>query len=230
MVAFAANAMGQDRAAGVLKQQQAEEETVKPVKIPKPRVKPPPPPPPVPLFSKCDNLPDGLKLTFKPLPPIDDPSGCIQTYPLELSALNPGTAVHLKPPATVNCNLAASLGRWLEAHVQPLAKLLFKERVARLINVASYSCRTRYGRPNARMSEHAFANALDIAGFVLASGRVVAIKTNWDKDSREARFLYAAHRAACRYFGTTLGPEANAAHHDHFHLDMVKRRHRNFCE
>ena len=35
----------------------------------------------------------------------------------------------------------------------------------------------------------------------------------------EARFLRAAHARACRYFRVALGPDYNAAHHDHFHFD-----------
>jgi hypothetical protein len=37
-------------------------------------------------------------------------------------------------------------------------------------------------------------------------------------------FLHASHAAACRLFGTTLGPEANAAHRNHFHVDMASRK------
>jgi hypothetical protein len=37
------------------------------------------------------------------------------------------------------------------------------------------------------------------------------------------------HEEACRMFGNVLGPEANAAHKDHFHLDMKQRR-GPFCE
>lgn len=38
------------------------------------------------------------------------------------------------------------------------------------------------------------------------------------------QFLHEAHTAACQIFGTTLGPEANAAHRNHFHVDMAKRK------
>ena len=36
-------------------------------------------------------------------------------------------------------------------------------------------------------------------------------------------FLRAAHRSACKLFNTVLGPEANNAHQNHFHLDMAER-------
>jgi len=37
-------------------------------------------------------------------------------------------------------------------------------------------------------------------------------------------FVRKVHDDACNIFGTVLGPEANDAHKDHFHLDMKKRR------
>ncbi len=48
--------------------------------------------------------------------------------------------------------------------------------------------------------------------------------------SNVSRFLHAAHAAACQRFGTTLGPEANAAHRNHFHVDMAPRQHTKICE
>ncbi len=44
------------------------------------------------------------------------------------------------------------------------------------------------------------------------------------------KFLHAAHQSACRIFGTTLGPEANNAHLNHFHVDMAPRERSNFCQ
>jgi hypothetical protein len=43
-------------------------------------------------------------------------------------------------------------------------------------------------------------------------------------------FLRAAHRSACRIFGTVLGPEANNAHKNHFHVDMADRKGVTICE
>jgi hypothetical protein len=45
-----------------------------------------------------------------------------------------------------------------------------------------------------------------------------------------ARFLREAHAAACRIFGTTLGPEANEAHRNHFHVDMAERKIKKICD
>jgi hypothetical protein len=78
-------------------------------------------------------------------------------------------------------------------------------------------------------------------GDAAKSGAVTAEKAESDvqpsppPDAKEAdpgpkaRFVKFLYEDACRRFGTVLGPEANAAHKDHFHLDMKKRR-RAFCE
>jgi len=47
---------------------------------------------------------------------------------------------------------------------------------------------------------------------------------------REALFMKTVHDEACGVFGTTLGPAANEAHKNHFHLDMKARRHAGLCD
>jgi hypothetical protein len=47
---------------------------------------------------------------------------------------------------------------------------------------------------------------------------------------RTGEFVRQVHDNACSIFGTVLGPEANDAHKNHFHLDMKKRRRSAFCE
>jgi len=57
-----------------------------------------------------------------------------------------------------------------------------------------------------------------------AAGSSAAVK------GPEAEFLRSVHASACTVFGTVLGPEANEAHRDHFHLDMKYRRRNSFCQ
>jgi hypothetical protein len=49
-------------------------------------------------------------------------------------------------------------------------------------------------------------------------------------EARKAQFLHEVHASACTIFGTTLGPEANAAHRNHFHVDMAYRRFKKICD
>ncbi len=51
-----------------------------------------------------------------------------------------------------------------------------------------------------------------------------------DPQSAGARFIHAVHASACLRFGTVLGPEANDAHREHFHLDLAPRPGSNYCE
>lgn len=45
----------------------------------------------------------------------------------------------------------------------------------------------------------------------------------------ESAFLKRLHSGACTVFGTVLGPEANEAHRDHFHLDAKERKRHGVC-
>ena len=73
----------------------------------------------------------------------------------------------------------------------------------------------------ADVSEHGFANALDVIGFRLADGRTVTLSDGWtDPLAPAGRLLRFAHDAGCANFTTTLGPEANALHADHLHLEL----------
>ena len=68
--------------------------------------------------------------------------------------------------------------------------------------------------------QHATANAIDMAGLTLADGRELRLARDWGGVGPEAAFLRAARDGACRWFGAVLGPDHDAAHADHLHLDM----------
>ena len=51
-----------------------------------------------------------------------------------------------------------------------------------------------------------------------------------DPSKPKERFLRRIHGSACQIFGTILGPEANDAHRNHFHIDMAERRSGSYCE
>lgn len=124
-------------------------------------------------------------------------------------------------PTTVTCELAAALALWTVHAVQPKAQALLGSRVTGVDHLGSYSCRNIRGSPAFanRPSQHASANALDITGFRLADGRAVRVATDWGRETAEARFLAEVRKEACRYFRVAIGPDYNAAHKDHFHLD-----------
>lgn len=117
-----------------------------------------------------------------------------------------------------SCPLAAAFALFEQHDLQPAAQAVFGQRVARVEHVGSFACRTIAG--SQRRSQHASANALDIVGFRLADGRRISVLQDWPKEGKNAEFLRQVQQAACKRFNTTLGPEYNAAHRDHFHVDM----------
>ena len=121
----------------------------------------------------------------------------------------------------LTCEAAAALALWLEHDLQRVAQEHFGQRVTAVQSFGTFSCRNIVGNPiwKAWRSQHATANAVDIGGFTLADGRRISVRGQWRGDGVEARFLRAAHGSACRYFRVVLGPDFNAAHHDHFHFD-----------
>jgi Extensin-like protein C-terminus len=74
----------------------------------------------------------------------------------------------------------------------------------------------------AALSEHAFANAIDIAAFKLADGRTIDVMRGWKGDDIERTFLRRVHAGGCRYFNTVLGPGADAFHYNHIHVDLAR--------
>ncbi|MFN0219364.1 MAG: extensin family protein [Hyphomicrobium sp.] len=125
------------------------------------------------------------------------------------------------PIDVISCEMAAALAMWTRHVVQPSAIRHFNSPVASIQNFGGYACRNIIGSKlwGEFRSQHATANALDISALILADGRRVAVKSNWAGNDANARFMHEIHDGACRYFRAVLGPDYNAAHHDHFHLD-----------
>ncbi|MGI9475888.1 MAG: extensin family protein [Hyphomicrobiaceae bacterium] len=319
----------------------------------------------------CQEALKSMSAVLEPLPPVKN-GRCGAPAPVRLVSIGQKHPVKFLPAPTVSCRMLKPLKRWIDTALQPAAAKRLEARVASVSIMSSYSCRTRYGRKGARMSEHAFANALDIGGFRLSDGRRVSVLEHWGLTRRDiakaaalakqrqaaeiaaagsahaaapsqqpagatksplpavrikpkkdsatrpgprrlqstrqhrnverpvkdvtlptlrqrtgqtpslqritpplptrrplrravrwraslhkprtkrdpgfkqppfrlggpkppaskplALFLRGIHRTACRIFGTTLGPEANEAHRNHFHFDMFPRRRRKYCE
>jgi hypothetical protein len=173
--------------------------------------------------AACRLLLDRAGVAYAALPSRGD-GECRAADPLRFG---PGGArqVDLRPARPVlACPVAAALAVWEWQIVQPAARRHFGMRVAAIDHLGTYSCRRLYGREQGAFSEHARANAIDVAGFRLADGRRVRVLQDWDgRDPAAQAFLREVRDGACRLFGTVLSPEYNAAHRDHLHLDQAAR-------
>ncbi len=176
-------------------------------------------------------------------PPYDSGRGPVQSAPAEVlrtrdpqSALPPlgpargpgttgsiGTPVAVSPAATLACPMVSELDRWIANSVQPAAMRWFGVPVGEIKQISAYSCRGMNGNPRARISEHAFGNALDIAAFTLADGRKITVKNGWHGLPEEQGFLRDVQGAACEQFTTVLAPGSNVFHYDHIHVDLMRR-------
>ena len=122
--------------------------------------------------------------------------------------------------ANMQCPLSIAAFLWLR-EVESLARDRYGESLAAVHHMGTYSCRRQRGNGSGRWSEHAFANAWDIGALELADGRLIRVLTEWNGDDADHRaFLRDVRDAACRVFNVTLSPDYNAAHRDHFHVDM----------
>ena len=116
------------------------------------------------------------------------------------------------------CPLAVSFALFERHGLQPAAQAVFGQPVSRVEHVGSFACRSIAG--SQRPSQHSYANALDKVGFRLRDGQHISVLRDWPAEGDKARFLRLVQEAACDSFNVTLGPEYNAAHRDHFHVDM----------
>jgi len=132
-------------------------------------------------------------------------------------------AAQVKPAATLACPIVSALDRWIADAVQPAALRWFNSPVVEIRQISAYSCRGMNGNPNARISEHAFGNALDIASFTLADGQKITVKKGWRGTPEEQGFLRDVQAAACERFNTVLAPGSNVFHYDHIHVDLMRR-------
>ncbi|GGE42245.1 hypothetical protein GCM10007276_19430 [Agaricicola taiwanensis] len=157
---------------------------------------------------------------IQPAPEIKGPRVCGLTYPFKVSALAGGT-VPISRAVPLSCSMIPALENWVRQKIQPAAYMHFGMPVVELKVMGSYNCRTMNHRKGASLSEHAFANALDVSGFKLLDGRTIIIKKHWKSGTEAERtFLRDVHGGACDYFRTVLGPGSDALHYDHLHLDL----------
>ena len=133
-----------------------------------------------------------------------------------------GSGVSYGSTVIVTCRMAIALAMFERHVLQPAAQTHFRQPVVGLQQFGSYGCRNVYSRKTGRLSQHAWANAIDIAAFRLRDGRIVSVARDWEGSGASAQFLRQMRQGACRFFKVVLSPDYNAAHRDHFHFDMAR--------
>ncbi len=186
--------------------------------------------------AQCTRLLSDLAIEWRETETIGVAEGCGISAPVIVSRIGAGGAVEISPEATLNCTHAAALYTWIEDTLILVSQDTMGSAITRIQNVSSYVCRRRNNNPEGKLSEHALGNALDIAAFSFANGTTVTVKDDWPQGfsglvpDDAATFLKSVHEGACEVFSTVLGPDANASHADHFHLDLGRSGRYLICE
>lgn len=137
-------------------------------------------------------------------------------------SLNRSTA-DLNRPVQVGCSVALAMNEFERRVLQPAAQAHFGQHVRRIHHMGGYVCRTIAG--SRRISQHALGKAIDIAAFELADGRIINIQRDWSGARQRSAFLRDVAAGSCSTFNVVLTPATDAAHRDHFHLDIGPWRH-----
>ena len=226
-----------------------DEEPVTPDKAPLPEARPPPsgtegksresekaePPDPRSNAARSATLPadeaacrarlSALGVGFVERPPESSESGCALPYPIFVNTL--GKDIDLAPDALMNCNLAEALARFAASVIEPAARNVYGEELKSVSQVSTYVCRPRNG--TAKLSEHAFGNAIDIGHFSLSKGTEIDVAPA--SDEKATKFIAEIRNAACGPFKTVLGPGSDADHARHLHFDLAPRKDGStFCQ
>jgi hypothetical protein len=123
------------------------------------------------------------------------------------------------PRVTATCGMTAALA-WYQQELGAAAMVEMGSRLVSISQLGTFSCRNVNNERDGRRSEHANANAIDIAVFHFADGRTASVAGDYGKSTAAGHFLDAAHDEACGFFNAVLGPRYNKLHANHFHLDM----------
>jgi hypothetical protein len=176
--------------------------------------------PAVPVRQCLSNL--GAQLAnFTPIPDQYYGAGCSTIASVRLISLRSDSAdLGLTNLGPVTCALADRFAGWARFGVDRAARQILGSPLARIETMGSYNCRNVAGTEH--RSAHATGNAIDVSGFVLADGQRITVLDDWTAGTpRQREFLQAIEASACKRFGTVLSPDYNAAHQNHFHLELT---------
>ncbi|MHC1549327.1 extensin-like domain-containing protein [Phyllobacterium sp. K27] len=152
------------------------------------------------------------------IPPLSE-GACGERSPVKITAIGKDNPVKFVAPVITNCAMAGSLANWI-VEIQKEARKNFGTKIESITTGSDYQCRKVNNGHKGRVSEHAFANALDIISFKFENGKTTELGSGWKGKPEEQAFWSSLHKASCARFMTVIGPDGDAAHQGNLHLDL----------
>ena len=186
-------------------------------------------PPPPPRMGDCLARLDALGAIYEARGDIADTVGgnpslqCLVTDSVRIQSpiggVNYRYIEHDSPsPLFISCEMALALF--------DLSALLQELDIVEAGHIGTYNCRTISG--SQEVSRHGFGDAIDLRTFRSRAGEVYDVYTQWEHDTQnfqtsEAELLWEIGQQmyARGIFNIVLTPNYNAAHDNHFHVDLT---------
>jgi len=176
-----------------------------------------------------DDCRDRLKETgakFRAVPDTKKPNAKGCGVPRGVVVTRGPTGITYSPPLHIDCSLALRLPD-IERVIQEEANAGLGSPIVRAGTLGSYACRGVIGRLRGwtgGISEHSFGNAFDLTRFDAKNGKRAAVlksmRPGEAPTSPEGVFLARVAWRVRREVGVrVLGPNFDASHRDHLHID-----------
>ncbi|MGK5092727.1 extensin family protein [Deltaproteobacteria bacterium TL4] len=166
--------------------------------------------------ERCVQELQSAKLAIAPVSDYHNAQGCRHENVFQFKNLH----IEQNKPVILTCRMITSLSAFEKEILQPKALEIFKQNIQKIENWGTYNSCRKQRKNKYILSRHAFADAIDIAGFHLADGTYISVEKDWDGPGRKSRFLHEVAKEACSYFSKVLTPEFDNLHKNHFHLDQ----------
>jgi hypothetical protein len=124
----------------------------------------------------------------------------------------------------MSCPLALAFADF-ERIIQEEARAHLGQEVERITHVGTYNCREMVLYADF-VSEHSYANGMDIKSFELADGTVLTIREDYLDEDPEGEFLRALAKRIYEegVFSVVMTPNADSLHKNHLHVDTAHYR------
>ena len=156
-----------------------------------------------------------LDVAFKAQSGFTDGNGCSVQHAVRLARVG---NVRLDNAPLLTCSMATQLAEFESNHLQPAAQSVLGSKIKRIKHLGTYNCRSMRQFKGV-LSQHAYANAIDVSEFVTEDGKTINVERDWKGEQDKSKVLKQIASSACLSFRGSVSPDGEANHFNHFHWD-----------